>query len=147
MLSSRDMPDDAQRPELDAEARLIGRYLVGRLPPPELVARYRDACTTLFAAPVAPADAATLAFVHRHPWALPLLDAACGLLRPGNLLRSKVLVMCAILEASPAFADEFLPRASGRVALGLRLAALGTTAVGKAVLGAALLLTVVRPRP
>jgi len=63
------------------------------------------------------------------------LDAASGLLRPGSVLRSKILVMAAILEASPAFADDFLPRAVHPVALFGQLALHGSLVVVRALLG------------
>ena len=68
--------------DLDMEARTFTRYLVGRPPPPELVARYREANAVLFATPVDPVDAAVVDFVRRHPWSVGLLDAAVGLRRP-----------------------------------------------------------------
>src|SRR5438046_9346229 len=105
------MPDDAdEAPALEAEARLFTRYLVGRPPPAELVDRYRAANAAIFTEPVAREDAALVAFARRHPWSVSLLDAASGLLRPGSLLRNKILLMAAILETSPAFAAELLPR-------------------------------------
>jgi len=131
---------------LETEARVFGRYLVGRVPPPAIVDRYRRANETLLSAPVAPADAALLDFVHRHPWSVSFLDAASGLLRPANTLRSKLLVMSAILEASPEFADDFLPESIHPVGLVLRLAVSGTAAVLRAILGAALLGVAVRAR-
>ncbi len=42
----------------------------------------------------------------RMAWA----DAGLALVRPSSVLRRKLLVMVAILEASPDFADQFLPR-------------------------------------
>jgi hypothetical protein len=134
VLLPRAVPDD-EAAALELEARIFGRYLVGRVPPAELVARYRDASRTLFTAPAPPAEAAVVAFVRRHPWSVWLLDAAAGLRRPGSLLRSKVLVMAAVLEASPAFAEEFLPPGPGPVSLALRVAGLGALAVGRAALG------------
>ena len=128
------------------EARTFTRYLVGRPPPPELVARYREANAVLFTAPVEPVDAAVVDFVHRHPWSVGLLDAAVGLRRPGSLLRNKILVMAAILETSPVFADEFLTRPVHPVVLVLRTVALGTVAVARALLGLALYPAAARAR-
>lgn len=133
LLPSAVLDDEASALEL--EARVFGRYLVGRIPPAELVGRYRDANRVLFVAPPAPAEAAVVGFVRRHPWSVSLLDAAVGVLRPGSLLRNKILVMAAVLEASPTFADEFLPPTSGAVSLALRVFGLGAMAVGRAALG------------
>lgn len=125
------MPDDAA---LAAEARTFARYLVGRMPSDDIVARYVDASRTLFPAPPAPEES-VLAFARRHPWSVGFLDAASGLLRPGSLLRSKILVMAAILEASPTFADDFLPRAVHPVVLFGQLALHGSLVVVRALLG------------
>jgi hypothetical protein len=43
---------------------------------------------------------------RRMAWA----DAGLALVRPSSVLRRKLLVMVAILEASPDYADQFLPR-------------------------------------
>jgi len=139
-------PVTASPTDLAEEARIFGRYLVGVTPPPELIDRYRDASTVLFTAPPPPADAALLAFVRRRPWSVGLLDGACALLRPGGLLRSKLLVMSAILETSPAFADEFLPRSLPFLGLATRLAVSGTAAVLRATLGAVVYAVAVRSR-
>ena len=100
-------------PDLEAEARALSRYLVGRDPPRPLVDRYVRAHERLLPSIPGPADAALIRFVHRNPWSLGPLDAACGLLRPGQMLRNKILIMAAVLEASPEFAGDFLPRESG----------------------------------
>ena len=137
---------DEDTEELAAEARLFGRYLAGRVPPPELVARYVAAAGALFDSAVPPAEAAVLRFVHRHAWSLGPLDAASGLLQPGGALRSRLLVMAAVLEASPEFADAFLPRNVSLARFLGRLAVSGTIAVGQALLGAVLLPVASRAR-
>ncbi len=136
------MPDDAQ---LEAEARAFARYLVGREPPAELVARYRDASHALFYEPVDPRETAVVDYARRHPWSLPFLEAASALLRPGSLLRNKVLMMSAVLETSPAFAEEFLPRNTSVGGLVLRVLVEGTGAAVRTVLGAPLLAVASRP--
>ena len=142
------MPDvaDGSDQALAAEAHAFGRYLVGRPPPAELVARYRDASRVLFTAPVTPAEAAVVGFVRRHPWSVSLLDAATGLLRPASLLRSKILVMAAILETSPEFADDFLFRPVHPLVLALRVAGLGLLVVGRVLVGMALYPAAARSR-
>jgi hypothetical protein len=124
---------------LATEAVVFGRYLVGRTPPPELIERYADANRTLFTGVVAdPRETAVLAFLRRHPWSVGFADAVCGLRHPGGLVRGKILVMAAILETSPAFADEFLPRSAHPLALVMRLGAAGALATLRAVAGLAL---------
>lgn len=135
--------------DLHAEARIFGRYLGGRVPPPELIDRYVDANRILrpaaAAAGAVPArDAAVLGFIRRHPWSVPYLDAGAGLLDRDGLLRSKLLVMTAILEASPAFAEEFLPRPSGRLSMAVRLTVLGAVLVAQVSIGVALHVALVR---
>jgi hypothetical protein len=131
---------------LQTEGRALARYLVGRIPPQELIDRYEQANRALSTEPIDRRDAAVVGFVARHPWSLPFLDAGAGLLGPGSLLRNKILLMAAILETSPAFADEFLPRNVGPATLILRLVTLGMVAAVQAVLGAVLYAAVTRLR-
>ena len=128
------MPEPEDQ-ELELEGRLFGRYLVGREPPRELVERYREANRILLGGTAPGSDAAVIAFARRHPWSIPFLDAAAGLVRPGSLLRNKILVMAAVLEASPAFAEEFLSRTVHPVSLVLRVLGLATLAVVRAAVG------------
>jgi len=121
--------------DLEREATLIARHLLGETPPSALVARYVEACRELFAGPVDAVDAAMLAFVWRHPWSLGPLDAAAGIRRPAARLRGKVLVMAAILETSPEYAELFLPRDVGPFRLCAGLAIHGAAAVWRVLAG------------
>jgi hypothetical protein len=131
---------------LETEARVFARYLVGRTPPQELIDRYAEANRILRTTSADGRDAALVAFVRRHPWAVPFLDAATGIFRRNGELRSKLLVMAAILETSPVFADDFLPRTVRPVALIVRLIGLGVVAVVQVCIGAALYAVAARSR-
>src|SRR5687767_14205873 len=99
------MPGDTTD-ELRAEAILFGRYLVGRAPDEELVERYCRANEKLFARELR--DPAAV-YAREHPWAIPMLDAATGLVAlrgHPSLLRKKLLVMVAILETTPQHVER-----------------------------------------
>ena len=95
-----------------AEARCLSRYLLGSDAAPALIDRYVQACTVLFPV-VAASDAGLLALALRRPVLLAPIDSALALLRPKSVLRQKLLLMAAILETTPEYADRFLPRAPG----------------------------------
>ena len=99
---------DRDDPALRAEAMQFSRYLLGRPPEAAMVERYVEANRTLFGEDTPQEDRALLGFCQRHPSCIGLLDGAAGWLQPDALLRKKILVMGAILEASPRFAPEFL---------------------------------------
>lgn len=120
---------------LEAEARRIGRYLVGADVPQALVQRYREANLALFPEMPAPGDAAVLEFVRCHPWSLPPLESALGLIRPGALLRRKLVVMMAILETEPRFSDRFDALTPGRAGAVLRLLGLALSSAAKMAAG------------
>jgi hypothetical protein len=127
--------DAAEERLLDGEADQLARYLVGRSAPPELAARYRAANGAIWAGAPARREAALVDFVRRHPWSLPYLDAAAALVQPGGRLRGKVLVMAAVLETSPALAEEFLPRDVPRGRALAQLLGAGVAAVAQAAGG------------
>ena len=126
------------REPLAAEGRLIGRYLAGIDPPGELVARYAEASRELFPDGATSTDEACLDFVLRHDWSLGPLESALGLIRPDSLLRRKIVVMTAILETDPRFAERFDARCPGPARAILALAWLGLASSVKIVAGAAL---------
>lgn len=95
--------------DLATESILIGRYLLGCDPPRELQERYVAAHRILYHEQGKSAESPELRFIHHHPWALPFIDAGAGLLQPESVVREKILLMTAILEATPVYAEFFLP--------------------------------------
>jgi hypothetical protein len=142
VLSSAAVAPEGQTDPAAIEARIFARYLVGREPPPDLVERYRDASRTIWGSgdgDGAAAEDPLVAFARRHPWTVGPLDAATSVLHPGGVLHARVLTMAAILEASPAFADDFLPRSVSTGALLWHLVAGGAAASLQALVGLVLL--------
>jgi hypothetical protein len=122
--------------DLTAEGHLFARYLLGRVDPaPEVSERYAAACATLFADAPTHQERARNLFVRRHPWALPLLDAAAGFIQPHTLLRRKLFLTLAILETAPAHAELFTPEPCARSVLVVRVLFLGVSSLLKAAAG------------
>lgn len=153
-MATSGIPRTAPAPERSAERSLLrdeaarfARYLLGAAPSEELVERYERAHAHVLREPPTPGDLAVLAFVRAHPWSLPLLDAGTALVRGAPLLRRKLLVMMAILEATPEHAERTLPvGGAGLPRLVLRLGRAGATAALKLGAGAALAAAVTRNR-
>ncbi len=120
---------------LQSEAHRLGRYLGTSDLPQELADRYREANLALFPEPPSDADSAVLECVRRHPWSLPLLESALGLIRPDALLRRKLVVMMAILETEPGLAENFEALTPGPAGAVLRLVGLGISSAVKIAAG------------
>ena len=140
------MSETPSKDALRTEATVFGRYLVGGTPADVLVARYVAANQSLFPEPIGPRDAACLDFACGHPWSVAFLDAASGLFRPQSLLRKKLLVMAAILEATTTHATDFMPRPRSTPMLVAILAWNGITGAFRATVGALVLTVVERGR-
>jgi len=100
------MTDQQQR---DLEADQIALYIVGKHAGERERALYSRAMTALNLGLTGPESALWVSMLcsrRKMAWA----DAGLALLRPSSVLRRKLLVMVAILEASPEFAEDFLPR-------------------------------------
>ena len=115
------------------ECRLYARYLVGRDATPEVVQRYCRASETMFESESS--GSLIVEFVRQNPWALPFLDAACGLLHSDDMLRKKLLLLMAILEATPTFVEYFLPKNVSIVSLFVGVVLNGCRAVFKIPVG------------
>lgn len=124
---------------LEREAAVFARYLVGREIASEMARRYVQVEELLPRKEVHALDEHIVEFAVTRPWSLAPLDAACALLRPQSLLREKLTRLAAVLEASPQFADAFLPESRGLYRTLLRLGWIGTSCVAEFLAGAALL--------
>ncbi len=98
------------------EARLFCQYIVGSLPSQEIIERYE---TILRSSPVAVTskDAKIISFVHRHPRLLGAIDSYAALFMPHSEIRRRLYVLFAVLESTPEYSEEFLPKDRGALYL------------------------------
>jgi len=106
---------------LKQEAYLYTRYLLECEPIEEIVQRYIIANQKLGTDKVCLGDDNILKFSRSHPCSIPFLDAAAGLIQPELLLRKKIYIMAALLEASTRYADYFLPRSLSVLSLSAQI--------------------------
>lgn len=92
----------------DEEAKRFGAYLIGKPPAPNLVNRYVRAMGALDL-PVSDREQRLLRRMVRHPWSIGFIDGGLALRRPRSVIRTKLLVLSAILEATPEHAADYLP--------------------------------------
>jgi hypothetical protein len=122
---------------LEAEARAVGRYIIGRPIDEQCRLRYARAVVS----GVVPLDERSERLLRRaiaHPWLLGLLDGAAAIEHPSGPLRRRFLLMFAILETSPEYSELFLPRnLTWRDAFSL--AWTGARGVGRGIAGVLLL--------
>lgn len=102
------------QPALLLEADRIARHLIGESATDAERARYAVAVDRA----AAPLDVTSLrlwALMLRRPRLFGLIDAGLALAEPAGPIRQRLLVMLAILEASPAHTALFVPPTDGRV--------------------------------
>jgi hypothetical protein len=126
----------------ELEAQAISRYLVGRECAPPMVERYAKGRALMSGVS---ANDEVVSFAFHHSWSLPFLDAAAAIVRGGEALHARVLLMAAVLEASPDFATAFLPREVSGGRLVTELAGNSLAAGARLVIGLPLLLLLRRP--
>jgi hypothetical protein len=108
-----------------ADARRLARHLIGEEPTPEEASRWVEAVRIRGAALTTPRDRRLWAIAMQHPWLLGPADAGLAFVDPYSPVRHRILLMLAILEASPAHHRHFLAAPWPRIALlglGLRAA-------------------------
>ncbi len=92
------------------EARLFARHLIGTRAPTGFIDQYIGAQKSLRWARRHPMSDRLVRAFHRSPHWLPALDAGTALLDRDGLLRRKLLLATALLEARTDTTQHFLPR-------------------------------------
>jgi hypothetical protein len=116
----------------------IARYLTGTSTPVEVLDRYVEAHRIIFSDEPTQSERSAVAFIRRHPAAIPYVDAACSLLHPHGLLRNKILLMVALIETTPHFADMFFPEPLSKTSALIRIAGCGLRGIMNTIIGLAL---------
>lgn len=124
--------------ELRTEAIAFGRYLVDATPSEELVERYRRANDVLLDEAPAPGDQRVIEYARAHPWSIRMLDAGTALSGRAPVFRKKLLIMMAIVETTPEFAERTQPRSEPLPTMVAKLGLAGAKMVTSAALGLAL---------
>lgn len=94
--------------QLVTEAAVFSRYLIKKLPNQTATQVYVKAMKA-HRQSLETKDQKLLAFVIAHPWSLGFIDAGLPFYRPYSEVRRRLYIMLAILEANPAYHDNFLP--------------------------------------
>jgi hypothetical protein len=123
--------------QLEQEARVFGRYLLGRVPSGYVIGKYRWlSATALFRdEPQDGLDRALLTAARWHPWLARIADLHARFFRPTTRLRKKLLLLAAILECSPGSAARLNRSGGGSVAAVAALVGLGVVSVMMLVAG------------
>lgn len=110
-------PPSTPPPVSPREAERFSRYLVGEAASPALCARYALGVAKLGLYPTGKADAWALSLAQRRGWTIGPLDAACAMLHADWALRRRLILLSAVLEASPAHAEAYLAPARGTLSV------------------------------
>lgn len=123
------------------EAITFGKYLLsGKSPDEKSIALY-EAAHVHRPIEVPDTERKLLAFALRNRWALGAIDGALAFKNPDHVIRRKLLVMSAILECRPQYAELFIPEKRSFLYI-FAFGWIGFRAVCKAIFGRVLLLMV-----
>lgn len=126
---------------MNQEAITFGKYLLSGENPDERSIALYEAAHQHKKIEVSAAEKKLFEFALRNRWALGAIDGALAFKNPEHVIRRKLLVMSAVLECRPQYADLFIPKKRSLfyiVAFGW----IGFRAVCKAVCGRVLLMLV-----
>ncbi len=116
---------EADHEYLIHEARVFMDYLIGCTDARDAYELYASAHKHHFTSPQNAFDNFVVRISVTSPFLLPLLDSACVFWRPSCLLRSKLVLASAILEADTEHCQVFFPRPERPVSLIAKCTLLG----------------------
>lgn len=91
------------------EAVLFGRYLLNKVPDTQSIMLYSSALITLHVRPNHK-EKKLLQIILRYPFLLRSIDSGLVILNPSSIIRKKIFILLAVLEASPLYYTHFLPK-------------------------------------
>lgn len=121
-------------PDLEREARIFCRYLIGAEPPDSVLLLYQKA-HEVSEFPLNDKETKLLRFIYRHPGSAGLIDSGLALARGQSTIRKKLFYLLGILETLPEYSGHYL--CPDRVPLkGLpRLTSAGSLGLARMLLG------------
>jgi len=123
------------------EAITFGKYLLsGETPDEKSIALY-EAAHRHRKIEVSAGEKKLFEFVLRNRWAMGAVDGALAFKNPDHVIRRKLLVMSAVLECRPKYAELFIPEKRSFFYL-FAFGWIGFRAVCKAIFGRMLLMIV-----
>lgn len=95
------------QPDLEREARIFGRYLIGEEIKEEAIRLYLDAHQgNRFN--LSEKEARLLRLIHRHPALTGMIDGGLALQNKESAIRRKIFFLLAILETFPEYSRHYL---------------------------------------
>ena len=112
------------------EAEVFGKYLLGEIPNQKCILLYENAMNKLNIS-LNKNEEKLLRFIIRNPNSVKWIDSGLAMFRKESAIRKRLLVMNAILETIPEYADLFF---SKRIS-GIYILWVGVRAGFKAIIG------------
>lgn len=94
--------------ELQSEARVLARHLMGDNAPAELLSRYTNCVRSKIGAGLDDKQNFMTSLALKRPTWIGPLDAFLGIYDRNHDLRKRLLIMAALMETTPNFAPQFL---------------------------------------
>ena len=94
---------------LKIEAMIIGSYLLSHKPEDILIERYIKS-NTARQLEFEHDDISLWSFIEKYPHTIGLVDSGLALSNPDSVIRQKIILMLAIIEATPENSKNFIPQ-------------------------------------